>query len=334
MIPVPGPVPQQYHTKQSSNPNQQQYIQLPPPQQQQPPPQQSIQKLKLILLCHSSAVETSLEENPEAINNINKDKEIYQDEYGKCSTFSKISIATNDRVITLKKLIENRFGIACDDQILVYKDKILNNDLKPLSSYKLRQFSRIHIFDERDIKDSGAMNASDDEIFGVYQQGNFSQSEGQHVKTQQKHQQKQSYNPKNDQRFFEYDDSTIGKKSAKRMTKIDDFTESNSMLSSASENSFTSKGDSCNEVYSKNNRFPSPKTSRSKPHSLQIPIEQQTIKENRKSMVYGTVVAAPVAINPRDTNRSINYYSMSSNRYRKLDEIFDRNMTLDPNYNY
>ena len=134
--------------------------------------QQQQQKLKLILLCHSSAVECSLEDENNSDRNSDKD-EIYQDEYGKCSTFSKVNISPMDRVVTLKKLIESRFGIACDDQILVYKDKILNNDFKVLSHYKLRQFSRIHIFDERDIKESDGNE--DDSLFGVYQQSNFNQ---------------------------------------------------------------------------------------------------------------------------------------------------------------
>ena len=98
--------------------------------------------------------------------------EVYEDEYGKCTTFSKINIPTSDRVITLKKIVETKFGILCNDQILVYKDNVLKNDLKPLHHYRLRQFSRIHIFDQRDIKD----NASDDELFGIYQDANMSQS--------------------------------------------------------------------------------------------------------------------------------------------------------------
>lgn len=155
---------------------QQQYQQIPASHIQQQPT-----KLKLILLCHSSAVETSLEEGGSHASSRDNDddeendgdKEIYQDEYGKCSTFSKINISASDRVITLKKLIENRFGIACDDQILVYKDKILNSDLKLLSHYKLRQFARIHIFDERDIKESDGNE--DDSMFGVYQTNKFGQ---------------------------------------------------------------------------------------------------------------------------------------------------------------
>ena len=118
-------------------------------------------RLKLILLCHSSIVE---------INQDKKDRkeksEIYEDEHGMCKTFSKIIVSINDRVITLKKIIETKFGISCKDQILVYKDQILKSDLKLLSSFNIRQYARIHIFDERDIK----ANASDfgDDLYGKY----------------------------------------------------------------------------------------------------------------------------------------------------------------------
>jgi hypothetical protein len=67
----------------------------------------------------------------------------------------------NDRVITLKKIIETKFGISCKDQILVYKDQILKSDLKLLTSFNIRQYARIHIFDERDIK-SNAKDVGDD----------------------------------------------------------------------------------------------------------------------------------------------------------------------------
>jgi hypothetical protein len=81
-----------------------------------------------------------------------------------CKTFSKIIISVNDRVISLKKIVETKFGISCKDQILVYKDKILKSDLKSLNSFNIRQYSRIHIFDERDIK----ANANDigDDLYG------------------------------------------------------------------------------------------------------------------------------------------------------------------------
>ena len=120
------------------------------------------EKLKLILLCHSAQIEQnntsqySSKSKNDLSENENSDSprqpEIYEDEFGKCSTYSKISISANDRLITLKKIVEKKFGINLEDQIIVYKDKILKNDLKILSSFHLRQYSRIHIFDERDLK--------------------------------------------------------------------------------------------------------------------------------------------------------------------------------------
>lgn len=96
-------------------------------------------------------------------------KQVLEDEFGNCRTFQKISISENDRVITLKRIIEKKFGIFTKDQILVYKDQILRNDLRPLNYYGLRQFSRIHIFDERDIKDSN----DEEDIYGIYQDTNL-----------------------------------------------------------------------------------------------------------------------------------------------------------------
>ena len=103
-------------------------------------PQPTSNKVKLILLCHSSAVEAMAEKiNSEKQSDmqqsitsavgINGGKyEVYEDEYGKCTTFSKINIPTSDRVITLKKIVETKFGISSNDQILVYKDNVLKND--------------------------------------------------------------------------------------------------------------------------------------------------------------------------------------------------------------
>lgn len=115
-------------------------------------------------MCHSSAVEEAIEKNK------NLNGEVLEDEFGKCKTFQKISIAENDRVITLKKIVERKFGIQTKDQILVYKDQILKSDLKPLSFYGLRQFSRIHIFDDRDIKDN-----DEEDLYGIYQDTNMIQ---------------------------------------------------------------------------------------------------------------------------------------------------------------
>ena len=120
------------------------------------------EKLKLILLCHSAQIEqnSTTEYSSKSKNDLSENEnsdslrqpEIYEDEFGKCSTYSKISISANDRLIILKKIVEKKFGINLEDQIIVYKDKILKNDLKLLSSFHLRQYSRIHIFDERDLK--------------------------------------------------------------------------------------------------------------------------------------------------------------------------------------
>jgi hypothetical protein len=132
------------------------------------------EKLKLILLCHSAHIE--LQQQQQHLNKLNessdnssdsyrKQPEIYEDEFGKCSTYSKISISMNDRLITLKKIVEKKFGISLDDQIIVYKDKILKNDLKLLNAFHLRQFSRIHIFDERDLKEN--FNDCDDDLYGT-----------------------------------------------------------------------------------------------------------------------------------------------------------------------
>lgn len=132
-------------------------------------PSQDNTKLKLVLLCHSSIVEAQQERNTEEID---QSREVYEDEFGKCFTFSKISISMYDRVITLKKIIETKFDISTKDQILVYKDTILKNDLRSLHTYNLRQYSRIHIFDERDLKEN-VTDIDDDDLYGIYQELNL-----------------------------------------------------------------------------------------------------------------------------------------------------------------
>jgi len=72
-----------------------------------------------------------------------------------------------DRVITLKKIVETKYGISTRHQILVYKDKILKIDLKTLSAYNVRQFSRIHVFDARDLKEN--VNEMEENMYGIYQ---------------------------------------------------------------------------------------------------------------------------------------------------------------------
>jgi hypothetical protein len=69
-------------------------------------------------------------------------------------------------------LIENKFGIACKDQILVYKDRILKNDLQQLCHYQIRQFSRLHVFDARDIKANA--DDLDCDLYGIYQEAESS----------------------------------------------------------------------------------------------------------------------------------------------------------------
>ena len=123
--------------------------------------------LKLVLLCHSAEIEAKMR-----VDNTQKERkqyyEVYEDEHGECATFSKICISGNDRLITLKKIIENKFGIACSHQIIVYKDKIMKNDLKFLYEFNLKQHSRIHIFDERDLDEN--MNEIRDDVYGVYEE--------------------------------------------------------------------------------------------------------------------------------------------------------------------
>ena len=123
--------------------------------------------LKLVLLCHSAEIEARMR-----VDQTQKERkqyyEVYEDEHGECTTFSKICISGNDRLITLKKIVEKKFGIACSHQIIVYKDKIMKNDLKFLYEFNLKQHARIHIFDERDLDEN--MNEIRDDMYGVYQE--------------------------------------------------------------------------------------------------------------------------------------------------------------------
>jgi len=118
--------------------------------------------IKLLLLVHSSEIENS--------NKYKKSfrQELFEDEHGKCSTFFKIKIFSDDRVNTLKKIVERKFGISCRNQVLVHEDRIMNNDSKFLFDFKLRQLDKIHIFDNRDIEDN--IDEIEDELYGVYQE--------------------------------------------------------------------------------------------------------------------------------------------------------------------
>jgi len=117
--------------------------------------------LKLLLLVHSSEIENSLK------NKKSFRQELFEDEHGKCSTFTKINIFANDRVNTLKKIVEKKFGIACNNQILVHEDRIMNNDAKFLYDFKLRQLDKIHVFDERDLEEN--IDEIENELYGVYE---------------------------------------------------------------------------------------------------------------------------------------------------------------------
>lgn len=163
VVTVAKPPLPKYKSHENSFENYEVYSEMSKQPQQQRIVVVNDDRLKLILLCHSSIVE--LNQDKKIIEN--EKREIYEDEHGTCKTFSKIIISINDRVISLKKIVEAKFGISCKDQILVYKDKILKSDLKQMNSFNIRQYSRIHIFDERDIK----ANANDigDDLYGIYQ---------------------------------------------------------------------------------------------------------------------------------------------------------------------
>ena len=66
----------------------------------------------------------------------------------------KISVQITDCIEKLKKIVEKVFGIPCSEQLLVYKDKMLRTDSKQMYQYRLRNNSRIHIFDKRDVKEN------------------------------------------------------------------------------------------------------------------------------------------------------------------------------------
>lgn len=89
-----------------------------------------------------------------------KNEQIYEDEYGKCKTFSKIGVKYEDRIEKIKNIIQEKFNIPYEEQLLVYKDKILKSDNKTLKHYHVRNYGRIHVFDKRDVKEN--LNEFDD----------------------------------------------------------------------------------------------------------------------------------------------------------------------------
>ena len=171
-------------------------------------------KLNLIILCHSTAVEESMQ--PKIASNKKRPVEQYsqpvleededkeqrerfiteqqapavdaqteaeedsereeseyaEDEYGnKCSTYTQLELDSSDRVITLKKIVEAKFGIGLDDQILVYKDRIVKNELTQLFALNMSQFSRVHVFDKRDLNEyqNEADLLANANSYGIYQ---------------------------------------------------------------------------------------------------------------------------------------------------------------------
>ncbi len=92
--------------------------------------------------------------NKKTSNKKKNKNEIYEDEYGKCKTFSKIGVRFDDRIEKIKKIVQEKFRIPYDEQLLVYKDKILKHDYKQLKAYHIRNYSRIHVFDKRDVKEN------------------------------------------------------------------------------------------------------------------------------------------------------------------------------------
>lgn len=208
---------------------------------------------------------------------------MFEDEYGKCTTFHKIGISINDRVITLKKIVEKRFGVLTKDQILVYKDKVLKSDLKLLNHYNLRQFSRIHIFDERDLKEDEP--DLEEDLYGVYQDANSIQA-----------------NETKDQPAQIEATETFKKQILHKV---------NNMSSS-----FSSQTDS---NYEENRKYRT------------VGGFNETESEFKPARHYETRRSSPELKSTRSNNyKKIqnNKYSTAS-RYRRLDEIFDRQINLN-----
>jgi hypothetical protein len=106
-------------------------------------------KFKIILLCHSAALESYSESSTDEDY-----QEKFKDEYGQCTTFTKISVYGTDHLESIKKLVEKKFGIPYKEQLLVHHDKVMRSDYKQLFQYSIKSLSRIHVFDKRDVKDN------------------------------------------------------------------------------------------------------------------------------------------------------------------------------------
>lgn len=107
------------------------------------------EKMKLLLVCYSSEIE-----NNAAIVKKPIIKEIDEDEYRKCSAYLKASAYSSDRVFELKKMVEKKFGLSVNNQVMVYQDNIIKDDTKHVFSYHMAHMHKIHVFDERDFDES------------------------------------------------------------------------------------------------------------------------------------------------------------------------------------
>lgn len=107
------------------------------------------EKMKLLLVCYSSEIE-----NNAAIVKKPMIKEIDEDEYRKCSAYLKASAYSSDRVFELKKMVEKKFGLSVNNQVMVYQDNIIKDDAKHVFSYHMAHMDKIHVFDERDFDES------------------------------------------------------------------------------------------------------------------------------------------------------------------------------------
>ena len=222
-------------------------------------------------------------------------EEVYEDEHGKCSTFCKIGILATDRLITLKKIVEKKFGILCDDQIIVYKDKILKNDLKTLQNYHLKQFSRIHIFDERDLKDN--VYELDDEVYESHKSQcsshstDLSQSSQRTCNREKKSQKPAASNPRKDKSSVQRKIERCKEPSNYKREKIEKRPEV--MFEHQASNKYAAYSD---EIYT------------SKP-------DYKTYTMSRRS-------------NPAMNNNNNNYYTTPRTKNNNLENMFEKNLNI------
>ena len=274
-------------------------------------------KLKLVLLCHSSIVELNQKKKNSNGN------EVYEDEHGKCKTFSKIAISMNDRVISLKKIVENKFGISCKDQILVYKDQILKSDLKLLHSFNIRQYSRIHIFDERDVKEN-AIDIEED-IYGIYQDAElFQNNDTTQSKEETRENRENLLKNKSPSKALLNDVEEAGSKKSS-------ITSSSSSSASSSSPTESSSDYEPKQTYSRNRNFKT--VYRSAGRLDKIDNYERRLGEYDDFVHYKPAMQNKQTFNNAKAKRSSVIYGSKRqfnpaygdpSRFRRLDEIFDR----------